>query len=289
MDSGHFQPTKFFLRSQDSAEWENSAWDIWFTNLFNTWLTGFGVTVNSTESYKYSKNTSKLHFDFKSPLMNPSGVRVNQVVLPNSIPTFNSSNNTLKMVALSLNHPAVAHQIFSVSLSTTKRYTTYAQVASEINTQVAAINANFSCSVEDGKLKLQSTSSATHTLAVTEGNQRFGFDYPPIRMPGEYFVYAPSPIVLQPTRVVYIKSDSFGITSSYCSNDAHNIIAQIPMRDTLVDYGGSIVYTNPNPQTLINLNPSNVYPHLDFELLDDNFNQIDLRRHNWSIEMSFTY
>lgn len=289
MDTGHFAPTKLFIRSQDSAEWEDRAWDVYFTNFFNTWLTALGFTVNSTESYQYSKNTSKLHFDFHSPLMNPSGVRVNQIVLPNSMPTFTTKNNVLKCVALSNNYPAISHAAFTVTLSTTKRYTSYAEVAAEINTQVAAVNANFSCTEENGKLRLAWTSGASHQFIVSEGNQRLGFDYPPIPNPGDTFVLAPSPVVLQPTRVVYVKSEAFGITSSYCSNDHHNIIAQVPMKDALVPYGGSIVYTNPNAQTLINLNPSKVYPSLDFELLDDDFNQIDLRRHNWSLELSFTY
>jgi hypothetical protein len=289
MDTGHFQPTKLYVRSQDSASWENESGDRFFTNFFNAWLSALGFTVNYTESYQYSKNTSKLHFDFNSPLLHPTGVRVNQIVLPNSFPTFNSTNNTLKLVALSLNYPTISHHAFDVSLSTTKRYTSYAQVAADINTQVAAVNYNFSCSEENGILKLHWASGSTHMFIVSEGNQRLGFDYPPIPNPGDLFVAAPSPIVLQPTRVVYVKSEAFGITSSYCSNNAHNIIAQIPMKDALVEYGGSIVYTNPNPQTLINLNPNNVYTHLDFELLDDDFNQIDIRRHNWSLEMSFTY
>ena len=142
MDTGHFQPTRLFIRSQDSASWENAEWDRWFTGIFNTWATALGYTPTSTESYRYSKNTSKLHFDFKAPLVYPTGVRVNQIVLPNSFPTFNSTNNTLKMLALSNNYPAVSHHAFTVTLSTTKRYTTYSEVAADDNTQLEQVKPN---------------------------------------------------------------------------------------------------------------------------------------------------
>ena len=290
MDTGtSFQPTTLFVRSQDAAAWETKSEDAFGTAFFQAWMQTMNVTVDTTKQYKYGKNTSTIRYDPLEPIRRPKGVRVNRVVIPDTMPTFSSSNNVLKCIAISKNHPSVAHVEFNVTLPLTKRYLNYADIASEINTQVSAQNALFSCTVDgNGILTLASATAATHYLRVTEDNKKLGMDYPPVEGSSIHNIISPSPIVLSPTRCAYIRSRTLGVTSGHMTNEHHDILAMIPCHQDVNGYGGSIVYNNPNTQTYLNIKQK-MYDSLDFELLDENLNPLNLRRHDWHMELSFVY
>ena len=290
MDTGNsFQPTTLFVRSQDAAAWETKSGDATFQTIFQNWMSYYGVTVDTTKTYRYGKDTSVIRYDPLEPIRRPKGVRVNRVVIPDTMPTFSAANNVLKCIAISKNHPSVAHVEFNITLPLTKRYLNYADIASEINTQVSAQNALFSCTVDgNGILTLASATAATHYLRVSESNKKLGMDYPPVEGSSINNIIAPSPIVLSPTRVAYIRSRTLGVTSGHMTNEHHDILAMIPCHQDVNGFGGSIVYNNPNTQTYLNIKQK-MYDTLDFELLDENLTQINLRRHDWHMELSFVY
>ena len=290
MDTGtSFQPTTLFLRSADASAWETQTNDTFGTALFQAWMLTMNVTVDTTKQYKFGKNTSTIRYDPLEPLRRPKGIRVNRVVIPDVMPTFSSSNNVLKCIAISKNHPSVAHVEFNVTLPLTKRYLNYADVASEINTQVSAQNALFSCTVDgNGILTLASTNAATHYLRVVEDNKKLGMDYPPTQGTSLHNISAPSPIILSPTRCAYIRSKTLGVTSGHMTNEHHDILAMIPCHQDVNGFGGSIVYNNPNTQTYLNIKQK-MYDTLEFELLDEDLNPLNLRRHDWHMELSFVY
>jgi len=290
MDAGtSFQPTTLFLRSTDAAAWETQTEDTFGTAFFQAWMQSMNVTVDTSKKYKYGKNTSTIRYDPLESIRRPKGIRVNRAVIPDTMATFSSSNNVLRCIAISKNHPSVAHVEFSVTMPLTKRYLNYADVATEINTQVSAQNALFSCSVDgNGILTLASANAATHYLRVIEDNKKFGMDYPPTQGTSLHNISAPSPIVLSPTRCAYIRSRSLGVTSGHMTNENTDIIACIPMHEDVNGYGGAIIYNNPNNQTYLNIKQK-IYDTLEFELLDEDLNPLNLRRHDWHMELSFVY
>jgi hypothetical protein len=72
------------------------------------------------------------------------------------------------------------------------------------------------------------------------------------------------------------------------TNENHDIIAMIPMHQEVNAYGGSIIYNNPNTQTYLNIKQK-MYDTLEFELLDEDLKPLNLRRHDWHMELSFVY
>ena len=290
MDTGNsFQPTTLFVRSADAAAWETQTEDTVGTAFFQAWMQTMNVTVDTSKQYKYGKNTSTIRYDPLESIRRPKGIRVNRAVIPDTMPTFSSSNNVLKCIAISKNYPSTGHVEFNVTMPLTKRYLNFADIATEIHTQVAAQNALFSCTVDaHGVLTLASSPSATHYLRVVEDNKKFGMDYPPVEGTSIHNIIAPSPIVLSPTRCAYIRSRTLGVTSGHMTNENHDIIAMIPMHQEVNGYGGSIVYNNPNTQTYLNIKQK-MYDTLEFELLDEDLKPLNLRRHDWHMELSFVY
>jgi hypothetical protein len=282
-----FQPTTFIVRSIDSAAWEYEARDAEWTASWNAYLTSIGATqADQNVIHRYGKTTEKIHLDLKQPLHRPRGIRVNKCIVPRQITTFKDSNKTLKLYAQSYSAGSSSFYL-NITMPTTVRYVTYDEVAAEIDTQLKVSSSLFSCvATSAGKLTISSASTSPYQLAVIEPNARFGFDY------GMVAVFrsttSPSPVVLQPTRALYIRSRAFGVTSSHASNDATDLIAMIPYEEKVVGFGGTNVYINANTQTYINITP-NIYTTLDFELLDDDMERVNLRRHDWQMEISFAY
>tara|TARA_B100001094_G_scaffold327215_1_gene384880 strand:+ start:337 stop:1194 length:858 start_codon:yes stop_codon:yes gene_type:complete len=282
-----FQPTTFIVRSLDSAAWEYETRDAEWTTSWNNYLNTIGATqTDQSVIHRFGQTSEKIHIDLKQPLHMPRGIRVNKSIVPHQMATFKDSNKTLKLYAQSLTTGSSAFYL-TITMPTTVRYVTYAEVAAEIDTQLKTSSSLFSCAANSsGKLTISSASTSPYQLSVIEPNAKFGFDYGMVAVLRS--TTAPAPVVLQPTRALYIRSRSFGVTSSHASNDATDLIAMMPYEEQIVGFGGASVYLNPNTQTYINIIP-NIYNVLEFELLDDEMERVNLRRHHWQMELSFAY
>ena len=66
------------------------------------------------------------------------------------------------------------------------------------------------------------------------------------------------------------------------------IIGQVPYKRERGTMGGNIYYETSLDACFVNL-PRKMYTTLDFELLDDDREQLMLNKQNWSMELSFLY
>ena len=295
MSGATFQPTTLIVRSRDAAVWEHSTEDNQITETWYTYLTNMGVTMSNVDTsilHQFRKNTSKMALELKQPLHRPKGIRINKVVVPNQIATFNDTNKILKLFAKSKVVGVVDYHI-TVTMPTNRRFLTYAEVAAEINTQLQTTSSLYSCTADaSGKLTITAAANSNHYLIVIEPNSKLGFDYgvPPLPYlsSSPIMIVSPSPIILQSTRALYVRSSSFGLTSAHCSDNATDILTMFPYDEDVSSFGGSTSFVNPNMQTYINVT-TQIHTMLSFELLDDDLNVVNLRRHNWALEVSFAY
>lgn len=287
MSGATFQPTTFIVRSLDSAAWESEIRDAAWTLSWNNYLSSIGATqADQAVIHKYGRITSKIHLDLKQPLHRPRGVRLNKCIVPHQMPTFKESNKTLKIFAQSLSAGSSSYY-FDVNMPTNVRYVTFDEVAAEIDTQLKGSSSLYSCvATSAGRITISSTSASPYQLVVIEPNAKFGFDYGMVAVLRS--TTSPSPVVLQPTRAFFVRCRAFGVTSAHTSNNATDILAMVPYEEKVVGFGGSSVFVNPNTQSYLNITQT-THTALDFELLDDDMETVNLRRHDWSMELSFAY
>ena len=280
------RPDKIIIRSQNAEIYDKDTAVL--SSVIGTVLATVGVDT-ANQQY-FTGPSSKLTHDFDKVLERPSHIRVSKVILPATIPTFNSSNNTIKLIRYNINDSTqnVAFEL-KFDLYTTNRnvFNTYAELAAEMTTklQTATGNNNLSVSIDaqTGILTFVST-DAVWRICVAEKNLKFGFPYPFVAFFSSNTVGL-YPVQLSQTRAIYIKSNIE--TNNYCSDGDTKILDVIPFQAQLNDSYGSFSYIN-NSNKFFKIQEVD-YNKLELQLLDDDKNLMFLNNSNIVIELELLY
>jgi hypothetical protein len=281
--SALFKPSLYWVASQDAATWDNRPLDMALSRTFHALYPG----LTSGEIWEYTRNSAKLSLVLPEQLHEPRAVRINKLYLPNSIPTFKPSNSTMRCIAIG--STGVADVQFTIIMDTTTRYTTVVEVAAFIDTQLKAVDPAWSCAGDVGTQKLTMVSnSANFSLRNLEDNFKLGFTGP-ITTLNPQGITGNAPVNLMSTLCVYVSCPTFGRTSGQISGaGSQHIIGQVPYKRERGTMGGNIYYETSLDACFVNL-PKKMYGTLEFELLDDDREQLMLNKQNWSMELSFLY
>lgn len=281
--SALFRPSLYWVASQDAATWDNRPLDVALSNTFHNLYPG----LTSNEIWEYTRNSAKLSLVLPEPLHEPRAVRINKLYLPNSIPTFKPSNNTMRCIAIGANSNIDVP--FTITMDTTTRYTSITEVAALIDTQLKAVDPAWTCTGDVGTQKITMLSnSANFGLRNLEDNFKLGFTGPITNL-NPQGITGNAPVNLMPTLCVYVSCPTFGRTTGQISGTGtQTIIGQVPYKRERGTMGGNIYYETSLDACFVNL-PRKMYTTLDFELLNDDREQLMLNKQNWSMELSFLY
>lgn len=282
-----FTPSLLYIRSKDGSGWQHQGTDEVISKAWNDYLASLGVAVTN-EVWAYSVKPSKIIWDSVQPIEQPRAVRVNKVIVPNSIATFSESNYQLKLMAFTTTS-GLTHMQTTISMPRDRRFVTVAEVATEINAQLLTWQpgGNFTCTADAETRKLTFTCThANYTLRNISDNPKLGF-LGPVFAFGQSFM-GHTPVDLKPTQCLYIKSDCFKNNSAHMSTEQENIIAMVPWKEDVDEFSGDLVYECQRDANFVNLLKSQ-HSQLDFELLDDDLQPVDLKQKHWALELSLIY
>jgi len=240
--------------------------------------------ANLTETYGFNK-TGRLVHSLSRFLERPTKMRVSKVSLPGSMPTFNSGNNTLKMIKKHNSDPN-QHAFFDIVMDTDKVYLNYVDFNNDFSAKLTAVNSNFSSTInsQTGILTIIST-DVNFKPIVIERNTKFGFLFPMMSLFGTSFISSKA-VELTQSPIIYIKTNIE--TNIYNSNQSTKILTFFGYSQTLNDVSsGTFTYENKN-QDCIRIQTTDIQT-IEIELLDINMNLIDLNSMPVSVELDLKY
>ena len=287
MSGGGFTPSLLYIRSKDGSNWMHQGVDEVLSAAWNNYLQSQGLAT-SNQVWKYSVKPSKIIWDSKRPIQDPRGVRVNKAVIPNSIPTFSESNYQLQIMAFTQT-VGLTHMSVTINMPRDRRFVTAAEVAAEINSQLLTWQpgGNFTCTADAETRRLSFNSThANYSIRNVSENVKLGLLGPVFSISKGFMAHAP--VDLKPTQFIYIKSQCFKSNSAHMSNEREDIIAMIPWKESVGEFGGDLVYECARDANFVTLLETQ-HNQLDFELLDDDMQPVDLKQKHWALELSLIY